>query len=107
MAGEEFNIDSTKQLREILFEKLDIPVLKKTPSGQASTAEDVMQELSEHYPIPKLILEFRSYSKLKSTYTDKLPLQVNPKTGRIHTNYIQTGTSTGRLASKDPNLQNN
>lgn len=106
MTGEEFNIDSTKQLREILFEKLKIPVIKKTPTGAASTAEDVMQELSADYPIPKLILEYRSYSKLKSTYTDKLPLMVNEKTGRVHTNYIQTGTSTGRLASKDPNLQN-
>ena len=106
MAGEEFNIDSTKQLREVLFTQLKIPVLKKTPAGQASTAEDVMQELSIDYAIPKLILEYRSYNKLKSTYTDKLPLQVNSKTRRIHTNYIQTGTSTGRLASKDPNLQN-
>ncbi len=106
ITGETFNIDSPKQLREILFDRLKIPVLKKTPSGQASTAEEVMQTLSADYPVPKLILEYRSYSKLKSTYTDKLPKQINAKTGRIHTNYIQTGTSTGRLASKDPNLQN-
>jgi len=106
MAGEEFNISSTKQLREILFDKLEIPVLKKTPTGQASTSEEVLQELALDYPIPKLILEYRSFSKLKSTYTDKLPEQINPKTKRVHTNYIQTGTSTGRLASKNPNLQN-
>lgn len=106
LAGEEFNIDSTKQLGEVLFGKLKIPVLKKTPKGKPSTAEEVMQELSADYPIPKLILAYRSYAKLKSTYTDKLPQMVNKKTGRVHTNYIQTGTSTGRLASKDPNLQN-
>ena len=106
LAGEEFNISSTKQLGNILFEKLKIPVLKKTPTGKPSTSEDVLQELSTDYPMPQLILEYRSYSKLKSTYTDKLPEQINPKTQRVHTNYIQTGTSTGRLASKDPNLQN-
>ncbi len=106
LAGSEFNISSPKQLQEILFEKLSLPVLKKTPKGQPSTAEDVLQELALDFPLPKLILEFRSLSKLKSTYTDKLPLQVSEKTGRIHTSYHQAVASTGRLASKDPNLQN-
>ena len=105
-AGDEFNISSPKQLQEILFEKLNLPVLKKTPKGQPSTAEDVLQELALDFPLPKLILEYRSLSKLKSTYTDKLPLQVSEKTGRIHTSYHQAVASTGRLASKDPNLQN-
>ncbi|PHQ79333.1 MAG: DNA polymerase I [Coxiella sp. (in: Bacteria)] len=106
MAGEEFNVDSPKQLQKILFEKLELPILKKTPKGQPSTAESVMSELALDYPIPKLILEYRSLTKLKSTYTDKLPLQIDPRTGRVHTNYNQTGTSTGRLSSRDPNLQN-
>ncbi|WP_455376577.1 DNA polymerase I [Kaarinaea lacus] len=105
-AGDEFNISSPKQLQEILFEKMNLPVLKKTPKGQPSTAEDVLQELALDFPLPKLILEYRSLSKLKSTYTDKLPLQVSEKTGRIHTSYHQAVASTGRLASKDPNLQN-
>ncbi len=106
MAGEEFNISSPKQIQAILFEKLGLPVLKKTPKGQPSTAEDVLQELALDYPLPKLILEHRSLAKLKSTYTDKLPLQVADKTQRIHTSYHQATASTGRLASKDPNLQN-
>ncbi len=106
IADEEFNIDSPKQLQQILYEKLNLPILKKTTTGQPSTAEGVMQELARDYPLPKLILEYRSLAKLKSTYTDKLPLQVNPTTGRIHTSYSQTTTSTGRLSSKDPNLQN-
>ena len=106
IAGEEFNISSPKQLQAILFEKLSLPVLKKTPKGQPSTAEEVLQELALDFPLPKSILEYRSLSKLKSTYTDKLPLQVSDKTQRIHTSYHQATASTGRLASKDPNLQN-
>jgi len=106
LAGSEFNISSPKQLQEILFDQLGLPVLKKTPTGQPSTAEEVLQELALDFPLPKSILEFRSLSKLKSTYTDKLPLQVSEKTGRIHTSYHQAVASTGRLASKDPNLQN-
>ncbi len=106
VAGEEFNISSPKQIQAILFDKLGLPVLKKTPTGQPSTAEDVLQELALDYPLPKLILEHRSLSKLKSTYTDKLPLQVSEKTRRVHTSYHQAIASTGRLASKDPNLQN-
>ncbi|MBE9568425.1 MAG: DNA polymerase I, partial [Proteobacteria bacterium] len=105
-AGETFNLASPKQLSLILFEKLEIPSSKKTKTGQYSTAEDVLQELAEDYSLPKLILEHRSLSKLKSTYTDKLPLQVNEKTGRVHTSYNQTVAATGRLSSTDPNLQN-
>jgi DNA polymerase-1 len=105
-AGESFNLASPKQLGMILFEKLEIPVIRKTPKGAPSTAEDVLQELAADYTLPKLILEHRSLSKLKSTYTDKLPLQVNVKTGRIHTSYNQTVAATGRLSSTDPNLQN-
>lgn len=105
-AGEVFNLASPKQLGSILFEKLNIPALKKTKTGQYSTAEDVLQELAEEYPLPKLILEHRSVAKLKSTYTDKLPLQVNKQTGRVHTSYNQTVAATGRLSSSDPNLQN-
>ncbi len=105
-AGESFNLASPKQLSMILFEKLAIPSKKKTKTGQYSTAEDVLQELAEDYPLPKLILEHRSLSKLKLTYTDKLPLQVNEKTGRVHTSYNQTVAATGRLSSTDPNLQN-
>ncbi len=105
-AGEEFNIGSPKQLQKILFEKLELPVIKKTPKGQASTSEEVLQELSVDFPLPKLILEFRSYSKLKSTYIDRLPEQVNEKTGRVHTSYHQAVTATGRLSSSNPNLQN-
>jgi DNA polymerase-1 len=105
-AGETFNLASPKQLGMILFEKLEIPASKKTKTGQYSTAEEVLQELALEYTLPKLILEHRSLSKLKSTYTDKLPLQVNEKTGRVHTSYNQTVAATGRLSSTDPNLQN-
>ncbi|MGI9286414.1 MAG: DNA polymerase I [Pseudomonadales bacterium] len=106
MAGEEFNLGSPKQLQSIFFDKLKLPVIKKTPKGQPSTAEPVLQELALDYPLPALILEYRSLSKLKSTYTDKLPLQINPSSGRIHTSYHQAVTATGRLSSTDPNLQN-
>lgn len=105
-AGETFNLASPKQLGMILFEKLEIPASKKTKTGQYSTAEEVLQELALEHKLPKLILEHRSLSKLKSTYTDKLPLQVNKKTGRVHTSYNQTVAATGRLSSTDPNLQN-
>ncbi len=106
MAGEEFNLGSPKQLQAIFYEKLELPILKKTPKGQPSTAEPVLQELALDYPLPKVILEYRSLSKLKSTYTDKLPQQICAKTGRIHTSYHQAVTATGRLSSSDPNLQN-
>ena len=105
-AGAPFNLDSPKQLCTILFEKMQLPVLRKTPTGQPSTAEDVLEELAESYHLPKLILEHRSLSKLKSTYTDKLPEQINSKTGRVHTSYHQAVAATGRLSSQDPNLQN-
>ncbi|MEZ5570655.1 MAG: DNA polymerase I [Halioglobus sp.] len=106
LAGEEFNLGSPKQLGDILFEKLQLPVIKKTPKGAASTAEDVLAELALDYPLPKLLLEYRSLSKLKSTYTDKLPEMINPATGRVHTSYHQAVAATGRLSSTDPNLQN-
>lgn len=106
IAGEKFNLGSPKQLGLILYEKLNIPVIKKTPKGQPSTAEPVLQELSHDYPLPKVILEHRSYSKLKSTYTDKLPELIDRNTGRIHTSYHQAVAATGRLSSSDPNLQN-
>jgi DNA polymerase I len=106
LAGEEFNLASPKQLGQILFEKLNIPVLKKTAKGAPSTKEEVLQELALDYPLPKILLEHRSLSKLKSTYTDKLPGMINPVTGRIHTSYHQAVTATGRLSSSDPNLQN-
>jgi len=105
-AGGAFNVDSPKQLQEILFGKLGIPVVRKTPTGQPSTAEDVLEELAETYPLPKLILEYRGVAKLKSTYTDNLPKQINQATGRIHTSYHQAVAATGRLSSTDPNLQN-
>lgn len=105
-AGEEFNLGSPKQLQAILFDRLGLPVISKTPKGQPSTAESVLQELAHDYPLPKLILEHRSLSKLKSTYTDKLPGMINPDTGRVHTSYHQAVTATGRLSSSDPNLQN-
>ncbi len=105
-AGQPFNLSSPKQLQEILFNKQQLPVIKKTPGGQPSTDEDVLQRLALDHPLPKLILEYRTLSKLKSTYTDKLPKMVNPKTGRVHTNYAQAVANTGRLASNDPNLQN-
>ncbi len=106
MAGEEFNLSSPKQLGKILFEKLGLPVIKKTKSKTPSTAEEVLQELALDYPLPKLLLEYRGLAKLKSTYTDKLPTLVNPATGRLHTSYHQAITATGRLSSTDPNLQN-
>ncbi len=105
-AGQPFNLGSPKQLQQILFEKLELPVIRKTPKGQPSTAEDVLKELAENYDLPKVVLEHRSISKLKSTYTDKLPLQINPHTGRVHTSYHQAVAATGRLSSSNPNLQN-
>jgi len=106
LAGKSFNLSSPKQLQQILFEELKIPVIKKTPKGAPSTAEEVLQELALDYPLPKVILENRGLSKLKSTYTDKLPLMISDKTGRVHTSYHQAVTATGRLSSTDPNLQN-
>jgi DNA polymerase-1 len=106
LAGQSFNLASPKQLQEILFDKLGIKPIKKTPSGAPSTDEDVLQELALDYPLPKVLLEYRGLAKLKSTYTDKLPKMVNPHTGRVHTNYNQAVAITGRLASSDPNLQN-
>ncbi len=106
LAGQVFNLGSPKQIQDILYDKQNLPVLKKTPKGQPSTEESVLQELALNYPLPKLILEHRSLSKLKSTYTDKLPQQVDSKTGRIHTSYHQAVAATGRLSSSDPNLQN-
>ena len=106
LAGGPFNLGSPKQLQEILFEQLDLPVIRKTPKGQPSTAEDVLAELAADYALPAVIIEYRGVSKLKSTYTDKLPLQINQRTGRIHTSYHQAVTATGRLSSTDPNLQN-
>ena len=106
VAGQPFNLDSPKQIQEILYQKLGLPVLKKTPKGQPSTAEDVLQELAEDYPLPRVILEHRSMSKLRSTYTDKLPEMINADTGRVHTSYHQAVAATGRLSSSDPNLQN-
>ena len=105
-AGQPFNLNSPKQIQEILFDKLGLPVKKKTPGGTPSTDEDVLQELALDYPLPKILLEYRGMAKLKSTYTDKLPLMVNRRTGRVHTNYSQATAVTGRLASNDPNLQN-
>jgi DNA polymerase-1 len=106
MASAVFNLDSPKQLQEIFYERLGMPILKKTPTGQPSTAEPILQELALNYPLAKIILEHRSLSKLKSTYSDKLPGQVSQKTGRVHTSYHQAVTSTGRLSSTNPNLQN-
>lgn len=106
MAGKSFNLNSPKQLQQVLFEDLGLPVLQKTPTGQPSTAESVLQELAHDYPLPQVIIEYRGLSKLISTYTNKLPQQINPLTGRIHTSYNQTGAATGRLSSSDPNLQN-
>ncbi|WPU23046.1 DNA polymerase I [Cedecea neteri] len=106
IAGEEFNLSSTKQLQTILFEKQGIKPLKKTPGGAPSTSEEVLEELALDYPLPKVILEYRGLAKLKSTYTDKLPLMISPITGRVHTSYHQAVTATGRLSSTDPNLQN-
>ena len=106
LAGEEFNLNSPKQLQTIFFEKLELPIIKKTPKGQPSTAEEVLVELSLTYDLPKVILEHRGLAKLKNTYTDKLPQMIHPATGRVHTSYQQAVTATGRLSSTDPNLQN-
>tara|TARA_B100001142_G_scaffold323262_1_gene372988 strand:+ start:3783 stop:6488 length:2706 start_codon:yes stop_codon:yes gene_type:complete len=106
IAGEEFNLGSTKQLREIFFVKLEYPIIKKTPGGQPSTDENVLQQLADDYELPKVLLEHRTLSKLKSTYTDKLPLQISENSGRVHTSFHQAITTTGRLSSSDPNLQN-
>ncbi len=106
LAGQPFNLGSPKQLGEILFEKLGLPVLRKTPKGAASTAEEVLAELAVEYPLPKVLMEYRGLSKLKSTYTDRLPEMINPRTGRVHTSYHQAVAATGRLSSSDPNLQN-
>ena len=105
-AGRKFNLGSPKQLQELLFDELGLPVIRKTPKGQPSTAEDVLQKLAEEFILPELILDYRALSKLKSTYTDKLPQQICARTGRIHTSYHQAVTATGRLSSSDPNLQN-
>jgi DNA polymerase-1 len=105
-AGGAFSIESPKQLQEVLFGKLGLPVLRKTPTGQPSTAEDVLEELAEKYELPRMIMSYRELAKLKSTYTDKLPLQINRATGRVHTSYHQAVAATGRLSSHDPNLQN-
>ena len=105
-AGEPFNLGSTKQLQHILFEKMSLPVIKKTPKGAPSTSEDVLQELALEYPLPEKIMEYRGLTKLKNTYTDKLPKMINHRTGRVHTSYHQAVTATGRLSSTDPNLQN-
>ncbi|MDB6087983.1 MAG: polymerase [Gammaproteobacteria bacterium] len=105
-AGTEFNIESPKQLQQILFEKLQLPVMRKTPTGQPSTAEDVLEELAASYPLPRIVLDYRALAKLKSTYTDKLPEQIYEHTGRIHTSFHQAVAETGRLSSADPNLQN-
>ena len=106
LAGGPFNLGSPKQLQQILFEQQGLPVIRKTPKGQPSTAEDVLVELASDYELPAVIIEYRSVSKLKSTYTDKLPLQIAASTGRIHTSYHQAVAATGRLSSTDPNLQN-
>jgi len=106
LAGQPFNLNSPKQIGEIFFDRLKLPVIKKTASGSPSTDEDVLQKLAEDYPLPKLLLEYRALSKLKSTYTDKLPRMIQAKSGRVHTNYAQAVAVTGRLASNDPNLQN-
>jgi DNA polymerase-1 len=106
LAGAPFNLASPKQLATILFDQLKLPVLKKTQKGAPSTAEEVLQELALDYPLPKVLLEYRSLAKLKSTYTDKLPEMINPATGRVHTSYHQAVTATGRLSSSNPNLQN-
>jgi DNA polymerase I len=105
-AGQPFNLNSPKQIQEILFTQQKLPVIKKTPGGTPSTDEDVLQQLALDYPLPKILLEYRGLAKLKSTYTDKLPRMVNPATGRVHTNYAQAVAVTGRLSSTDPNLQN-
>ena len=104
--GGPFNLGSPKQLQEVLYDRLHLPVLGKTPKGQPSTAEDVLEQLAESYDLPRLVLEYRGLTKLKSTYTDKLPMDIDPRTERIHTSYHQAVAATGRLSSSDPNLQN-
>jgi DNA polymerase-1 len=106
LAGQPFNLESPKQLQDVLFNKLGLPVKRKTPTGQPSTAEDVLEELAEEFELPRIIMDFRGLAKLRSTYTDRLPEQVNPRTGRVHTSYHQAVAATGRLSSTDPNLQN-
>ncbi|HQR49884.1 MAG TPA: DNA polymerase I, partial [Steroidobacteraceae bacterium] len=106
VAGGPFNLDSPKQLQEVLFGKLGLPVQRRTSTGQPSTAEDVLEELADEYELPRIVLDYRGMAKLRSTYTDKLPEQVNPRTGRVHTSYHQAIAATGRLSSTDPNLQN-
>jgi DNA polymerase-1 len=106
LAKQPFNLNSPKQIQEILFEREKLPVIKKTPGGQPSTDEEVLQQLALDYPLPKLLLEYRSFAKLKSTYTDKLPRMLDPRTGRVHTSFSQAGAVTGRISSSDPNLQN-
>ena len=106
LAGHPFNMASPRQIQEILYEQLQLPVIRKTPKGQPSTSESVLQELADQHDLPRLILEHRALSKLRSTYTDKLPALVNPDTGRVHTSYHQASVATGRLSSSDPNLQN-
>jgi DNA polymerase-1 len=106
IAGQPFNLESPKQLQDILFNKLGLPVKRKTPTGQPSTAEDVLEELAEEFELPRIIMDYRGLAKLRSTYTDKLPEQINPRTGRVHTSYHQAVAATGRLSSTDPNLQN-
>jgi DNA polymerase-1 len=105
-AGAPFNLESPRQLQELLFSKLQLPVLRKTPTGQPSTAEDVLEELAVSYALPRLIMDYRAFAKLRSTYTEKLPQQIDPRTGRVHTSYHQAVAATGRLSSTDPNLQN-
>jgi len=104
LAGGLFNLGSPKQLQQILFDDLGLPVIRKTPKGQPSTAEDVLQELAGEFDLPRVILDYRGMSKLKSTYTDKLPEQISESTGRVHTSYHQAVAATGRLSSTDPNL---
>jgi DNA polymerase-1 len=106
VAGQPFNLESPKQLQEVLFNKLGLPVKRKTPTGQPSTAEDVLEELADEFELPRIIMDYRGLAKLRSTYTDKLPQQINPRTGRVHTSYHQAVAATGRLSSTDPNLQN-
>ncbi|KAG1441551.1 hypothetical protein G6F57_018673 [Rhizopus arrhizus] len=106
LAGPPFNLNSPKQLGEILFDRMQLPVVRKTAGGAPSTDEDVLTKLAQDYPLPQVLLEYRGLSKLKSTYTDKLPRMINPDTGRVHTRYAQAAVITGRLASSDPNLQN-
>ena len=105
-AGQPFNLNSPKQIGEIFFQRLGLPVVKKTPSGAPSTDEEVLEKLALDYPLPRTLLDYRSMAKLKSTYTDKLPRMVNPATGRVHTHYGQATAVTGRLSSNEPNLQN-